>query len=288
MGNDLSLISVITGDTDATSLGFGGFNSRQTVIAGASAHAAASKVRKKVLALAGTLLEVAESDLEFNGEIISVTGSPDITISLGELARAAAGLPGFKLPLAEMNPGLEATESVVIDDMVYANGAAVAEVEVDIDTGLVMITRFLLAHDCGRMINPQIVDGQIVGAIAHGIGNALFEWMGFDEEAQPITTTLADYLLVSAANVPTIELFHHESSSPLNELGVKGVGESGCIPTPAAIISAIEDALSPLHIKINQAPVTPDILWDLIHNSKDSTPVHWQSENMDKQEKLNG
>ena len=151
----------------------------------------------------------------------------------------------------------------------------------------VTISRFLLAHDCGRMINPTIVDGQIVGAIAHGIGNALFEWMGFDDEAQPVTTTLADYLLVSSANVPLIELFHHESASPLNELGVKGVGESGCIPTPAAIISAIEDALSPLDIKINQAPVTPIILWELINNSAESTRVHWQSEDLKKRGDFN-
>ena len=292
LGNDLSLISVISGDTNATSTGFGGFNSRQTVIAGASAHKAACNVRRKVLALATHLLEAAETDLEFNSEMISVIGSPEVSISLGELARAAAGLPGFKLPVAGIGPGLEATESVIIDDMVYANGSAVAEVEVDIDTGQVKILRFLLAHDCGRMINPMIVDGQIMGAIAHGIGNALFEWMGFNEEAQPITTTLADYLIVSAANMPTIELLHHESVSPLNELGVKGVGESGCIPTPAAIISAIEDALSPLNIKINQAPVTPAVLWDLIHNSKGSTGTHWQSDKLDKQsfkqEEVNG
>jgi len=287
LGNDLSLISVISGDTDATSLGFGGFNSRQTVIAGASAHAAAVKVRNKALALAGELLEVADIDLQFNGENISVVGSPEVGISLGELARAAAGLPGYKLPLADMQPGLEASESVIIDDMVYSNGSAVAEVEVDIETGQVTISRFLLAHDCGRMINPTIVDGQIVGAIAHGIGNALFEWMGFDDEAQPVTTTLADYLLVSSANVPLIELFHHESASPLNELGVKGVGESGCIPTPAAIISAIEDALSPLDIKINQAPVTPAILWELINNSAESTRVHWQSEDLKKRGDFN-
>ncbi len=281
LGKDISLISVISGDTDATTLGFGGFNSRQTVIAGASAHAAASKLRQKILAMAAELLEVGEDDLAFISDTISVIGSPQSAITLSQLSRAAAGLPGFKLPLSEAGPGLEVSESVVIDDMVYANGSAVAEVEVDIETGQVTILRFLLAHDCGRMVNPTIVDGQIVGAIAHGIGNALFEWMGFNDEAQPITTTLADYLLVSAANVPLIELFHHESPSPFNELGVKGVGESGCLPTPAAIVSAIEDALSPFDIKINQAPVTPSVLWDLIQKGKDSGVVHWQSNKVD-------
>lgn len=276
LGGDPSGIGVTCGDTDATPLGFGGFNSRQTVIAGASAHAAAKSVRNKVLRLAGRLLEVAERDLDINGSNVFVKDMPDRKLTFAELARAAAGLPGFKLPVADMGPGLEATESVVIDDMVYANGTAVAEVEVDTDTGRVTVLRFLMVHDCGRMINPALVEGQVVGGIAHGIGNALFEWMGFDESAQPVTTTLADYLLVTADNMPEVKLRHLESNSPFNELGVKGVGESGCIPTPAAIVSAIEDALAPFGVKLNQAPLTPAVLWDLVRSASNSAPVeHW-------------
>lgn len=291
LGGDMSLVSVISGDSDATSHGFGGFNSRQTVMAGASAHAAALGVRNKLLMLTASEMESTEEDLEINGGYVSVVGTPEQKISFAELARIAAGLPGYKLPTTNLGPGLETTESVNIDDMAYANGSAVAEVEVDIDTGSVLINRFLLVHDCGRMINPAIVDGQIAGAIAHGIGNALFEWMGFDDDAQPVTATLADYLLVSAANIPMMEIHHMESPSPLNELGVKGVGESGCIPTPAAIISAVEDALSPLNLKINQAPLTPPVLWELIHNNSGSPPVHWDSDSLDvdgfSQEKIN-
>ena len=207
-------------------------------------------------------------------------------ISVGELARAAVGLPGFKLPVDNLSPGIEVTESVIIEDMAFSNGSAVAEVEVDIDTGHVIIHQFSLAHDCGRMINPMIVDGQIVGGIAHGISNALFEWMGFDEDAQPITTTYADYLLVSAAEMPSVAIFHHESPSPLNELGVKGVGESGVIPTIAAITSAIEDALSPLGVAISQAPLTAGVLWNLIHSSAGNdvafkTKDHWNATGVD-------
>ena len=282
LGGDLSSISVTCGDTDATPLGFGGFNSRQTVIAGASAHAAAGAVRAKVLRLASRLLEAAEHDLEIIGRDVYVKDAPDRKLTFAELARAASGLPGFKLPVAGMGPGLEATESVIIDDMVYANGTAVAEVEVDIDTGQVTILRFLIAHDCGRTLNPMLVDGQVLGGIAHGIGNALFEWMGFDESAQPITTTFADYLLVTADNMPEVRLFHLESHSPFNELGVKGVGESGCLPTPAAVIAAVEDALAPFAVKINQAPLTPAVLWDLIHSAPDgASSALWRSPNIE-------
>ena len=293
LGGDPSGIGVTCGDTDATPLGFGGFNSRQTVIAGASAHAAAKTVRTRALKLAGRLMEAADHDLEIGGLAVFVKDTPDRRLTFAELARASSGLPGFKLPVADMGPGLEATESVIIDDMVYANGSAVAEVEVDIDTGQVDVLRYLVAHDCGRRLNPMIVDGQVLGGIAHGIGNALFEWMGFDENAQPVTTTYADYLLVTADKMPEISLFHLESASPFNELGVKGVGESGCLPTPAAIVSAIEDALAPLGVKLNQAPLTPAMLWDLIRSASSSAPVeHWQAPDIDigayKREELPG
>ncbi len=282
LGGDLSLISVNCGDTDATPLGFGGFNSRQTVVAGASAHAAARAVRDNVLRLASRLLEAAERDLEINGHNVFVKDMPDRKLTFAQLARAASGLPGFKLPLADTGPALEATESVVIDDMVYSNGSAVAEVEVDIDTGQVEIRRFLIVHDCGRMINPVLVEGQVAGGIAHGIGNALFEWMGFDDNAQPVTTTFADYLLVSADKMPALELTHRESASPFNELGVKGVGESGCLPTPAAIVAAIEDALKPFDVKLNQAPLTPAVLWGLIRSAPGfPAPEHWRSPGID-------
>jgi carbon-monoxide dehydrogenase large subunit len=152
---------------------------------------------------------------------------------------------------------MEATEHVVIDDMSYANGTAVAEVEVDAETGEVVLRNFVLAHDCGRVIHPQIVDGQILGGVAHGIGNTLFERMEFGPDAQPLTTTLADYLLVTATELPNITLVHQETPTPLNPLGIKGVGEAGTLPTAAAIVSAIEDALSPFGVRLAQCPILP-------------------------------
>lgn len=255
LGGDMSRVSVITGDSAGVTMGFGGFNSRQAVIAGSSAHAAAVKVREKLLLVASHMLEVSPTDLTIEGDKVHVPGS-DVTIRIGDVARAVSGTAGFALP-GGVTPGMEATEHVVIDAMTYANGSAVAEVEVDIGTGAVEVRRFVLSHDCGRVINPMIVEGQVVGAVAHGIGNALYEWMGFGDDGQPLTTNLADYLLVSATELPRIEIIHRESPTDLNPLGVKGVGESGVIPTPAAIISAIEDALSPFGVRLSQAPVRP-------------------------------
>jgi carbon-monoxide dehydrogenase large subunit len=177
-------------------------------------------------------------------------------VSFRDIVRNVSGTPGYKLPTG-VTPGMEATEQVVIDPMTYSNGTAVVEVEVDADTGGVTINRVVFVHDCGNVLNAAIVDGQVIGGIVHGVGNALFEYMQYDVEAQPLTTTFADYLLVTATEAPPIELIHHTSPTPLNALGVKGVGESGVLPMPAAIISAIEDALSPLGVRITQAPISP-------------------------------
>ena len=217
---------------------------------------AALKVREKALTIAAHLLEASEADLEIVSGEIRVAGVADMKVSLGEVARSVAGVPGYNLP-GGVAPGLEATEHVVIDDLTYANGSAAVEVDVDPETGHVTIQNFVLAHDCGSVMHPQIVDGQIVGAAAHGIGNALYEWMDFDNYGQPQTTNLADYLLITAPEVPRIDVIHHETPTHLNPLGVKGVGECGVFPGPAAIISAIEDALSPFNVRLTKSPLSP-------------------------------
>jgi carbon-monoxide dehydrogenase large subunit len=267
LGGDMSNVVVTTGDTAAVPLGFGGFNSRQAAIAGPSAHAAALLVRDKVLAVASHLMEAGAHDLEIEGRDIRVKGVPGMKVSLADVARAAAGLPGFALP-GGLSPGVEATEQIVIDNMAYANGTAVAEVEVDIETGAVAVRNFVFAHDCGRVIHPKIVDGQVTGGIAHGIGNALFEWMGYDGNAQPVTTTLAEYLLITSTEMPPVHLLHEQSPTGLNALGAKGVGESGVLPTAAAVISAIEDALSPFDVHIARTPVSPQEIVALIDRGR--------------------
>lgn len=266
LGGAMERVVVTAGDSGEVSMGFGGFNSRQAVMAGSSAHVAAVKVREKVLLAASYMLEVDSSDLDIEGDHVIVKGVSETKMSLMHIARTMAGAAGFVLP-GNLSPGLSATENVVIDAMTYGNGTAVAEVEVDIKTAAVKVTRVVFVHDAGKLINPMIANGQVVGAIAHGIGNALYEWMGYDEEGQPVTATLADYLLVTASEMPKLDLAHRESPTPLNPLGVKGIGESGVLPIPAAIASAVEDALSPFGIRVRQFPIRPRDLSEMLETA---------------------
>jgi carbon-monoxide dehydrogenase large subunit len=267
LGGALDNVTVTAGDSAAISMGLGGSNSRQAVLAGSSAHVAALSVRRKALKIASHLLEAPESELELEHDRIHVRSMRDRSVTLGEIARSVAGTAGYALP-PEVTPGLEATEHLVIDDMAHANGAVVVEVEVDIETGGVTITRFVGLHDCGRIINPMLVEGQILGGTAHGIGNALFEWMGFDENAQPVTTNFGEYLLVTATEMPHVENIYRESPTPLNPLGVKGVGECGVVPVTAAVASAIEDALKPFGVRIAQSPIFPAQIVALIAEAR--------------------
>ena len=256
LGGDMTNIMVTTGDSATSATGFGGFGSRQAVTAGTSAHVAAVKVRAKALAVAGHMLEVSEHDLEIEGSEIRLKGASGLKVSLSDVAKAMLGTAGAYLP-GGLPPGMEATEQVVLNEMAYSNGTAVAVVEVDIETGGVTIQDFILVHDCGRVINPMTVDGQIMGGVVHGIGNAMFERMIFDETGQPVTTTLAEYLLPTSTEAPRMRVIHFESPTPLNPIGVKGVGEGGVLPTPAAIIAAIEDALSDFQVRIDRVPISP-------------------------------
>ena len=161
-------------------------------------------------------------------------------------------------------PGLEATSLFQTDAQAFANACHVCEVEVDPGTGGVRILRYVAIHDSGRLINPLIAEGQVHGGVVHGIGNALFEWMRYDDEGQPLTTTFADYLLPAATEMPNIDVCFIESPSPLNPLGVKGIGETATIPVAAAVISAIENALAPFEVRIAEAPLTPVCIAELI------------------------
>ena len=256
-------VTVISGDTSGVSLGLGAFASRQTVTAGSSVMLAAKAVADKAKKVASHVLEAAEHDLELADGEVRVVGAPQLSVKLAEIARILQGAPGYGFP-AGVDPGLEANVNHRTDALAYANACHVAEVEVDAETGEVKILRYTALQDSGVLINPMMVEGQIHGGIAHGIGNALYEWMGYDENAQPVTTTFADYLLPSATEVPMLTTLYKETPSPLNPLGVKGVGEAGTIPAAAALISAIEDALSPFDVRIGHFPLTPMKLVELI------------------------
>ena len=250
-------IDVTCGDSDASLLGVGAFASRQTVNAGNSAVKAAQAVAKKAIKIASTLMEADEDDLELYEGTVRVKGVPDLSRGFGELSRVVNGSIGFPMP-GGIEPGLFATSNHQVEGTPFANGAHVAEVEVDPKTGYIKILKFVVVHDCGRLINPKIVDGQVYGAVVHGIGNALLEHMKYDENGQPLTATYADYLLPTCDTVPVQFILEHlESPSPLNPLGVKGAGEGGTIGAPAAIASAVEDALHEYGVVIRELPITP-------------------------------
>jgi len=204
------------------------------------------------------MLEAAEEDLDIVDGRVVVKGA-DLSVGLAEIARAVQGMPGFSLP-GGVEPGLEATHYFSPSQSCYCNGTAVVEVEVDPETGWVDILKYSMAHDSGTLINPFVVDGQVQGAVAQGVGNALLEWMIYDDNANPVSASFAEYLLPSAPETPNVDVVHIESPSPINPLGVKGAGEGGTIPAPAAIMSAIEDALSPWNVVISGAPITPSMI----------------------------
>jgi len=254
-------VEVITGDTGYVSLGLGGFASRQLVTAGSSVQIAARKVREKALKVAAQQLEAAETDLELTEGTVRIAGT-NRTITLAAIARLLRGVPGYSLPEG-VEPGLEASVQWQTDQMAYAHSFQACEVEVDAETGGVKLLRYVALQDSGRLVNPLIVEGQVHGGVVHGIGNALYERMLFDDAGQPLTTTFADYLLPTSTEVPAIEVLLHESPSPFNPLGAKGVGEGGTVPVAAAVISAIEDAIG---VHISEAPIAPMRIVELLAN----------------------
>ena len=263
LGVKPSDVIIVAGDSDQVSLGFGGFASRQTVTAGSSIHLASIQVREKVLAIAAHLLEASAEDLELIDGRVFVKGVPGMSIGFTEIANAVAGTPGYALPDG-VSAGLEAEVNFQPDNVTYANGAHGVELEVDPGTGGVTLRRYIVVHDSGRLINPMIVDGQVHGAVALGIGHALFEWMMYDEAGQPQTTNLAEYLLPTAPEIPNFEIVHQVSPTDRNPIGVKGVGECGVMTVAPAVLSAIESALGPFGVQANRYPLTPSMLVEQI------------------------
>jgi carbon-monoxide dehydrogenase large subunit len=257
LGCRIEDVIMTVGDTAAIAQGVGAFASRQAVNAGSSALMAGEAVRMQVIKLAAQMLGVPADEIDVeDGIAVARTGNrPSLTFR--ELARASQGMPGFSLAPGQ-TPGLEHTAYFTPPQASYCSGTHVVEAEVDPMTGAVKIVTYVVAHDSGNIINPLIVDGQIQGGVAHGIGNALLEWMKYDENGQPLTTTFADYLLPMATDVPTCKITHIESPSPLNPLGVKGAGEGGTIPAAAAIIAAIENALSEFGVRFAETPLVPE------------------------------
>src|SRR5438876_1202890 len=265
LGVDAGEVHVVTGDTREFHWGTGTFASRGAVVAGSACHAAAVAVRAKVLDLASRELEAAAADLVLDGGRVHVRGDPGGGLALGALALKANPLRGAVRPGTE--PGLEATAYFGPDRGSTANGVHAMVVEVDPETAQVEIKRYVVVHDCGRVINPMIVEGQIHGGVAHGIGNAFYEQLVYDEEGQLLNASFMDYLLPTATDVPNVETTHRETRSPLNPVGTKGVGEAGAIPTGALFAQAVEDALAGSGLEICEMPLSPNRLFELMSAS---------------------
>lgn len=266
LGVSVDKIDVVTGDTDQFYWGAGTFASRGAVVAGNAIHAAAQVVRRKILKLASEQFNAPEDELEIADGTVRVQDIPRMSISLGELAGKANPTRGAVKPGTE--PGLEATSYFGPERGATASGIHAMIVEVDPETMQINIQKYLVVHDCGKVINPLILDGQIHGGVAQGIGNAFYERLAYDENGQLLNGTFMDYHLPTSLDVPRIETGHGETLSPLNAMGVKGAGEAGAIPVGPLFAQALEDALHDADFEILEIPLNSNRLWELVPNNE--------------------
>ena len=257
MGVDISKIKVTTGDTRTTPYGGGTWASRGAGIGGEAAKLAAQALREQVLQVASSILEASAQELEINDGVVSVPGT-DVSITLEELGEKVY-FKAHELP-AGTKPELVATRHFRIEDFpfVFTNGAMASYVEVDVDTGAVKLLGHWMVEDCGTVINPKLVDEQIRGGVVQGIGGALYEECIYSEDGQLLNASMADYLVPMAGEMPDIHIDHVQTPSKTSTLGAKGAGEAGTGGAPAAIMNAINDALSPFSAQISQQPMTPE------------------------------
>jgi aerobic carbon-monoxide dehydrogenase large subunit len=251
-------------DTAAIAIGFGTMASRSTVTASAAIHHASARLREKVFAIAANLLECAPADLELRDGSVGVVGVPGAAVSLAKVAQAAR--PGWENPRPEgVEAGLEETYYWQPPTVTWSYAVHVAIVEVDRETGRVSIDDYAVAHDCGVAVNPMLVEGQVMGGTVQGLGGILCEAIVYDANAQLLTGSLMDYALPTASDIPAMRIVHQHSPSPLNPLGVKGVGEGGAVAPPATIANAVCDALAPFGVEVNATPIKPDQLVRAAH-----------------------
>jgi len=265
LGIPLDWVTIVGGDTAAIPFGIGTFASRSAVNAGSSIHEASGRVKDKIVTAAAALLEAAPADIEVTDGVITVRGAPGSATPLTKVIQAA--IPTFAKP-GVASPDFEATVYHHQPTVTYTSAVHVAVVDVDPGTGTVKLLRYLVAHDCGRIINPVIVEGQIHGGVAQGVGGGLLEEMVYDEQAQLLTGTFMDYLVPTAMELPPIETVHLEYPSPRNPLGMKGIGEGGAISPPAAIANAVEDALTPWGVRVTRTPLGPSVVLGLFERAR--------------------
>ncbi len=265
LGVPMEDITVIHGDTDVVPKGIGTFGSRATAVGGIAVYQAAEKVREKARELASHLLEVDADDLVFSDGRLGVKGVPRRALTVQQIAqqaRTAKNLPG----------GLDSVLSAEItfepSNFTFPFGTHICVVEIDNETGCVEIKKYIAVDDCGKVINPLLVDGQVQGGIIQGLGQALYEGVVYDENGQLLTGSLMDYALPRAADLPRLMLARTETPTPVNPLGIKGIGEAGTIGSTPAVVSAVVDALAPFGVAHIDMPITPQKIWRLCRDKK--------------------
>ena len=246
-------------------MGFGTIASRTTVTLSAAIHGASERLRTKVFAIAANMLECADSDLELRNGGVGIVGVPGVSVSLAKVAQAAR--PGWDHGRPQgIDAGLEETFYYEPPTVTWSYAAHLAVLEVDIELGRVSIETYVIAHDCGVVVNPMLVEGQIMGGAVQGLGGIMCEAIAYDANGQLLSGSLMDYALPVAADVPSMRIVHQHSPSPLNPLGVKGAGEAGAIPVGPLFAQAIEDALglAERKIELNEIPLSPTRLFELV------------------------
>jgi carbon-monoxide dehydrogenase large subunit len=264
LGVDPAVVEVIHGDTSMGPEGRGTYGSRSLATGGEAVARATDKVVNKAKAIVAAELEAAPEDIEVSNGKFSVRGSPDKGMPLADIAGVAyvGAVP------EGMEPGLEETTFYDPENFVFPFGAHACVVDVDPDTGKVKVVRYVAVDDCGRAINPMLIEGQVHGGVVYGIGQALYERVHYDEDGQLVTGTFVDYALPTAAELPSFETDRTETPSPVNSMGVKGVGEAGTIAASAAVTNAVIDALRPLGVDFINMPLSPMRVWEAIAEAK--------------------
>ena len=259
-------VEVIHGDTNSGPWGWGTYGSRSLSVGGEAIARASERVQQKAKRICAAMLEAAPEDIELANGAFRVKGSPDQSMTMAEIC-GAAYIPPQELP-TEIEPGLEESAFYDPENFVFPFGAHACVVDVDVETGKVEVVRWVAVDDCGPAINPMLIEGQVHGGVAHGIGQALYEQVVYDSDGQLVTGSFVDYALPTAAELPSFETDRTETPSPVNSLGVKGVGEAGTIAASPAVLNAVVDALRPLGVDYVDMPLTPLRVWQAIREAK--------------------